>query len=248
MRNSWRYATFITFFMLLASSSLLAQNMREEVRRARQVYRRHQYANAEVAYRKALSKDSTFTEARFGLAGTQYAQGRTDEALQNYAALVQDPTLTPKRRAELMHNLGNSFMKKKDYRQSVEAYKHSLRINPTDEETRYNLALAMKLLQKQQQQGGGGDNQDQNKENNQDKNQPQNNPNNNNQGGQQQPQPSKQDNTQKDQQPRQNEMSRESAEKILKAYEQDEEKTREKVEQMRKQRMKQQKGNSTKQW
>jgi len=234
--------------MLLASSSLLAQNMREEVRRARQVYRRHQYANAEVAYRKALSKDSTFTEARFGLAGTQYAQGRTDEALQNYAALVQDPTLTPKRRAELMHNLGNSFMKKKDYRQSVEAYKHSLRINPTDEETRYNLALAMKLLQKQQQQGGGGDNQDQNKENNQDKNQPQNNPNNNNQGGQQQPQPSKQDNTQKDQQPRQNEMSRESAEKILKAYEQDEEKTREKVEQMRKQRMKQQKGNSTKQW
>ena len=132
--------------MLLASSSLLAQNMREEVRRARQVYRRHQYANAEVAYRKALSKDSTFTEARFGLAGTQYAQGRTDEALQNYAALVQDPTLTPKRRAELMHNLGNSFMKKKDYRQSVEAYKHSLRINPTDEETRYNLALAMKLL------------------------------------------------------------------------------------------------------
>ncbi|MCE8172577.1 tetratricopeptide repeat protein [Porphyromonas gingivalis] len=248
MRNSWRYATFITFFMLLASSSLLAQNMREEVRRARQVYRRHQYANAEVAYRKALSKDSTFTEARFGLAGTQYAQGRTDEALQNYAALVQDPTLTPKRRAELMHNLGNSFMKKKDYRQSVEAYKHSLRINPTDEETRYNLALAMKLLQKQQQQGGGGDNQDQNKENNHDKKQPQNNPNNNNQGGQQQPQPSKQDNTQKDQQPRQNEMSRESAEKILKAYEQDEEKTREKVEQMRKQRMKQQKGNSTKQW
>lgn len=245
MRNSWRYATFITFFMLLASSSLLAQNMREEVRRARQVYRRHQYANAEVAYRKALSKDSTFTEARFGLAGTQYAQGRTDEALQNYAALVQDPTLTPKRRAELMHNLGNSFMKKKDYRQSVEAYKHSLRINPTDEETRYNLALAMKLLQKQQQQGGG-DNQDQNKENNHDKKQPQNNPNNNNQGGQ--PQPSKQDNTQKDQQPRQNEMSRESAEKILKAYEQDEEKTREKVEQMRKQRMKQQKGNSTKQW
>ena len=247
MRNSWRYATFLTFFMLLASSSLLAQNMREEVRRARQVYRRHQYANAEVAYRKALSKDSTFTEARFGLAGTQYAQGRTDEALQNYAALVQDPTLTPKRRAELMHNLGNSFMKKKDYRQSVEAYKHSLRINPTDGETRYNLALAMKLLQKQQQQGGG-DNQDQNKENNHDKKQPQNNPNNNNQGGQQQPQPSKQDNTQKDQQPRQNEMSRESAEKILKAYEQDEEKTREKVEQMRKQRMKQQKGNSTKQW
>ena len=127
-----------------------------------------------------------------------------------------------------MHNLGNSFMKKKDYRQSVEAYKHSLRINPTDEETRYNLALAMKLLQKQQQQGGG-DNQDQNKENNHDKNQPQNNPNNNNQGGQQQPEPSKQDNTQKDQQPRQNEMSRESAEKILKAYEQDEEKTREKA-------------------
>ncbi len=233
--------------LLLSVAQLASQNIREDVRRARKVYRNHQYANAEVAYRKALAQDSTFTEARFGLAGAQYAQGRTDEALQEYTALMQDPTLSPKRRAELMHNLGNALMKKKDYRQSVEAYKHSLRLNPTDDETRYNLALAMKLLRNQQQQGGGGDdNQEQNQNNNQDKNQQQNNPNNNQ--GQQQPQPAKQDNTQQNKQDRQNEMSRESAEKILKAYEQDEEKTREKVEQMRKLQVKQQKGGSTKKW
>lgn len=233
--------------LLLSVAQLASQNIREDVRRARKVYRNHQYANAEVACRKALAQDSTFTEARFGLAGAQYAQGRTDEALQEYTALMQDPTLSPKRRAELMHNLGNALMKKKDYRQSVEAYKHSLRLNPTDDETRYNLALAMKLLRNQQQQGGGGDdNQEQNQNSNQDKNQQQNNPNNNQ--GQQQPQPAKQDNTQQNKQDRQNEMSRESAEKILKAYEQDEEKTREKVEQMRKLQVKQQKGGSTKKW
>ncbi|PVZ11603.1 tetratricopeptide repeat protein [Porphyromonas loveana] len=233
--------------LLLSVAQLASQNIREDVRRARKVYRNHQYANAEVVYRKALAQDSTFTEARFGLAGAQYAQGRTDEALQEYTALMQDPTLSPKRRAELMHNLGNALMKKKDYRQSVEAYKHSLRLNPTDDETRYNLALAMKLLRNQQQQGGGGDdNQEQNQNSNQDKNQQQNNPNNNQ--GQQQPQPAKQDNTQQNKQDRQNEMSRESAEKILKAYEQDEEKTREKVEQMRKLQVKQQKGGSTKKW
>lgn len=43
---------------------------------------------------------------------------------------------------KIFHNLGNSFMEQKKYKEAVEAYKNSLRNNPTDEETRYNLALA----------------------------------------------------------------------------------------------------------
>ena len=56
------------------------------------------------------------------------------------------------RLAEIYHNVGNIGMQSKEYAKSVEAYKQSLRLNPKDDETRYNLALAQKLLHDQQQQ------------------------------------------------------------------------------------------------
>lgn len=56
-------------------------------------------------------------------------------------------------------------MQNKEYDKSVEAFKQSLRLNPADDETRYNLALAQKLLENQQ-----NENQDQNQDQqNQDK-------------------------------------------------------------------------------
>ncbi len=58
------------------------------------------------------------------------------------------------------HNLGNVFMKQKDYAKAVEAYKNALRNNSEDEETRYNYALAKELLDKEQEQ----QNQDQNEQ------------------------------------------------------------------------------------
>ena len=65
------------------------------------------------------------------------------------------------------HNLGNAFYQQKDYKKAVEAYKNALRNDPTDEETRYNLALAKK---EEEKNGGGGDDNkdDQNKDQNED--------------------------------------------------------------------------------
>ena len=42
------------------------------------------------------------------------------------------------------------------YGEAIEAYKESLRNNPADNETRYNLALCKRLQKKQKQNGGGG--------------------------------------------------------------------------------------------
>ena len=84
--------------------------------------------------------------------------------------------------AHIYHNMGVLFQAGKDYGQAVEAYKMSLRNNPKDDETRYNLALAQKLLKDQQQNQQNQDqNQDQNKdnqENKQDQKQDQNKQNN----------------------------------------------------------------------
>src|SRR5690606_11862131 len=65
---------------------------------------------------------------------------------------------------KIYHNLGNVFMNEKQYRAAVEAYKNALRNNPKDEETRYNLALAKKMLEEQGDEGGGGED-DQQEEN-----------------------------------------------------------------------------------
>merc|ERR1711991_196942 len=70
-------------------------------------------------------------------------------------------------KAEAYHNMGNSFMKEKEYGKAVEAFKNSLRNNSKDDETRYNLALAKELLKNQQQ----------NKDDNKDKNSKEDNKN-----------------------------------------------------------------------
>ena len=66
--------------------------------------------------------------------------------------------------AHIYHNMGVIFQAGKDYAKAVDAYKMSLRNNPTDHETRYNLALAQKMLKDQQNQQNQDQNQDQNKD------------------------------------------------------------------------------------
>jgi catalase len=117
--------------------------------------------------------------------------------------------------------MGVIFHSQKDYAKAVEAYKESLRNNPKDDETRYNLALAQKQLQDQQQnqdQNQDQDKQDQQKE--QDKQQDQQKDQQQNQDQQQQPsQPEKKD----------NEMSKENAEQLLNSVMQDEKDVQDKV-------------------
>ena len=127
--------------------------------------------------------------------------------------------------AHIYHNMGVLFQAGKDYAQAVEAYKMSLRNNPKDDETRYNLALAQKMLKDQQQNQQNQDqNQDQNKdeqEKKQDQQKDQNKQNDQKKDDQQQ-QPSKPE--KKD-----NEMSKENAEQLLNSVMQDEKDTQDKV-------------------
>src|SRR5690606_18812830 len=68
------------------------------------------------------------------------------------------------------HNIGNILMKENKCQEAVDAYKNALRNNPSDNETRYNLALAKKCAddQKDEQQDDNKD--DQNKEQDEDEN------------------------------------------------------------------------------
>lgn len=239
----------IIWMMLLVFSSgaVFAQKAeRKHVREGNGLYNKKKYTEAEIAYRKSLEVNPRSVEGTYNLGNALYKQKKYSEAGQQYQLLggrAEKIAKMPEgktRLAQVFHNMGNIGMQSKQYAQSVEAYKQSLRFNPDDNQTRYNLALAQKLLKDQQNQ----QKQDQNKDKNKDKNKDQNKQN------QQQDQQSKQDNkkdnkTQK--QPQQNEeMSKDNAQQMLDAFLQDEKNTQEKVKKAQAQQ--QQRRKIDKQW
>ena len=141
--------------------------------------------------------------------------------MEQYQAAASDEK-DKEKAAMAWHNAGNVFMSNKDYQKSIEAYKQALRRFPQDDETRYNLALAQKLLQEQEQQD---QDQDQNKDQQQEQNQDQQQDQNQDQEQQQNP----------------NQMQQQNAEQILEAMMQNERDTQEKVKAQQMQQQKQRK-------
>lgn len=179
--------------------------------------------DAEVNYRKALEVNPKSTVSMFNLGNTLTQQNKLQEAMEQYVGATKIEK-DKSNLAQIYHNMGVIFHSQKDYAKAVEAYKESLRNNPKDDETRYNLALAQKQLQDQQQ------NQDQNQDQDQDKQDQQKEQDK--QQDQQKDQQQKQD--QQQQQPSQpekkdNEMSKENAEQLLNSVMQDEKDVQDKV-------------------
>ena len=154
---------------LLASSQLLAQGEKEInlIADGNKGYQNEAYIEAEVDYRKALSINSANTKAQHNIGNALYRTKDFDQANQRYFQ-TQKNSLNKSEKHLAFHNMGNGFMQQKMYEKAVEAYKNALRNNPTDDETRYNYALAKELLEKEkQEQEENQDQQDQNDQNDQ---------------------------------------------------------------------------------
>ena len=147
------------FYILLLFCSLgfalLGQTVRIDARRGNKSFARKDYQSARQAYLSSIARDSTYAPARLGLGDALYYSGDTIPAVQMWQRIASDAEADPRIQALAWHNIGNRCMDQQAYDKAIEAYKESLRRNPTDEETRYNLALAIKLNKKPPQQGGG---------------------------------------------------------------------------------------------
>ena len=115
------------------------------------------YIEAEVEYRKAISKDKASSKAAHNLGNILFENENYDEAIQEYFKTQKNSELNLEKHSAF-HNLGNSYMKKKDYAQAIEAYKNALRNNSEDDETRYNYALAKKFLEGDKRQNSQNNN------------------------------------------------------------------------------------------
>lgn len=227
-----RILLILSLLTTFSLTGLAQKEVRQLARSGNKLYQKEKYDKAELKYRKALEINPSDKVANFNLANTLLRTERGDEADKIYQELLKEVKILPKEQAaDVAHNAGNLAMSKKDYAKAVDMYKESLRRRPTDEETRYNLALAQKLLQQQQQENNEDNKDDQQ---NQDQQQ-QDNQQQQNQQNQQQNQQKDQPNKQQEQPQNAETMSQDNAEKILQAYIQDEKDTQRKVEQMKQQ-------------
>lgn len=229
--------------------SIYAQDYRSNTRKGNKVYDKKQYSDAEILYRKALASDSTFYKAQYNLGDALYKDKRYDEAVNYYNKVLENPTADASTKAKAYYNMGNSYLQSgldnrtdpaamEKFKNAISSYQNSLKINPKDNDTKYNLSYAKKMLQQMQQQNQQQQNQNQQQQNqqqqqdknnkdNKDKNEQQNK--DNQQQNQNQQQEQQQNKDQQQQRPqgtdKNQEQKKKDAERILDAVKNNEKKT-----------------------
>ena len=116
----------------------------------------NEFITAEVAYRKAIAIEENKATGSYNLGNAYYKNSKNEEALSRFVNAAKVATTKPQAH-QAFHNLGNALMNQKEYSGAVEAYKNALRNNPSDDQSRYNLALAKDLLEKNPPQEGEDD-------------------------------------------------------------------------------------------
>ena len=229
--------------LILSAQMLSAQTDKSEVRKGNREYRKGEFKEAEIDYRRALVKDSLSFAANYNLACDLYRQEQYDEA-GNYMKKIADQAAASARESDYYYNLGDIALAKQDYKGAVDAFEKALLLNPGDLDAKENYVYAKMMLQNQQNQQNqdnqDNQNQDQNQDDqNQNQDQKQNDQNQDNQDQKQNDQNQDQNNNQdqRNDQDRQNQspqqqdakISPQAAQQMLQAIQAREKETQDKV-------------------
>jgi len=238
----------VLFLGSVVFSPVFSQAERKHIRQGNGYYEEGEYKKAEESYIEAMEKKPGSFEGAFNLGNVTYRQGRYEDA-SNQFELTATKEADKEATARSYHNLGNSLLQGKQYEKSIEAYKNALRNDPSDNDTKYNLAYAQQMLAKQQkqeqEQEQNKDNKDQEEEKDKDK-QEQENKDKQDQKDQDQKDQDQKEQDQKEQQnkgeeenkdkkqegkeqPRPDQISKEDAQRLLDALKNDEQKLLEKL-------------------
>lgn len=205
------------FIMTVMAIGVSAQSDRQYIRNGNRLYRQQNFPKAEAEYRKALTQNHTNVQAAYNLGCALMQQQKDSAAIVQFENAGKAET-SKLRKSMCYHNIGVICQKHRMFAEAIEAYKESLRNNPSDNETRYNLELCRRQLKNQQKDGGGNNNKEK-----EDKNKDQQKQQSEKQDK------NKNDDKQKQQQNQQQKMSKENAEQMLNAAMQEEKATQQKL-------------------
>jgi tetratricopeptide (TPR) repeat protein len=227
--QSIRPGILIVTLFFVSAVMTFAQAEKKFIRQGNHAYEKEKFPDSEILYRKALDKNKESADALFNTGDALYKQKKYEEAARQFDvnySMNEDK----KKKSASLYNMGNSLLMANKVKESIDAYKGSLKLNPRNTEAKYNLAYAQDLLQKQQQQQQQQQ-KDQNK-NNQDKNkdkQQQNKDQKDSQDKKDQNQDKKDQQQQQQQQQQDQGISKEDAQRVLDALANDEKNVQEKV-------------------
>lgn len=176
-------------------------------------YEEGRYPEAETSYRKSLERNNKASTS-YNLANSMFMQNRIPEAISEYQKTIASSD-NPDVRSRAFYNMGNAYFQNNEFEQSIQAYKESLKINPTDEDAKKNLMLALRQLKQQQQENKQDQQQEQQQQEQQDQ--------------QQQDQQEQQQQDQQQQEQKKEDVSKDEANEILKAIEREDQRVQEKL-------------------
>lgn len=232
----------IFLIFVLGAASGYAQKEKKRVRQGNSEYKDGNFQEAEKEYRKALMEKPGYNKGTFNLGDAMYEQENYEESNKLFSEVVERST-DASQKAAAYYNIGNTFMKENKFKESIDAYKNSLRLNPNDANAKYNLEYARKKLKEQeekqqnQDQNQDQDNKDQDKKDqdkkdqNKDKDQDKKDQQDKDKENQDKKDQNK-DNQKKDQQQKQQpqQISKQDAQRMLDALKNDEKKTLQKLQ------------------
>jgi Ca-activated chloride channel family protein len=148
----------------------------EQLRAGNSAYTDSNYTQAEEAYRKSAADDPSSAKAAFNLGDALYRQERYEEAIEAFEKSYGKQS-DPQQQSKSLQNLGNAHYQMKNYPEAAKAYGESLKLDPENEEARYNMAQALRRIQEpppqQEQQEGEKQEKEEQEENKQEQAQPQ---------------------------------------------------------------------------
>lgn len=228
--------------LCLIAEGFAQRTDRDFIRRGNKLYEDSLFVKAEVEYRRALDVNPQSMEAMYNLGNALLAQQKAEEAMKQFQAAASVIPVNGRNIAfneadkehlsKIYHNMGVLLQSSQQLDACIEAYKNSLRNNPRDHETRYNLTVALKqkhvaLKQKQQQEQQQEQQQDQQEQEKEDLQEQQDQQK---QEEKEQQNQQNQEQQEQQQQEQQQNMSKENAEQMLRAIMQDEKEIQEKVQ------------------
>lgn len=167
----YRFLIHIICILSVATASAQKYPERGLVRKGNRAFEKQLYEKSLASYEEALHCDSTNFVTRYNMGNALIFAERYDRAAQLLSQAAADTTRMVEERAEAMFNLGNLHLSQQKLQEALDAYKGSLRLNPSDEQAKFNYVYVKRLMENNQNQQEQQNQDQENQHNQQDKNQ-----------------------------------------------------------------------------
>lgn len=133
----------LSIAFVILSGFAVSQSWKDSVINARKAYFSKDYEKAFNTYAGVKKTSKNYPEILTEQAQSAYRGAKFDASESIYRKCTSR-SKDPKSKARSYYNLGNALMKQNKFQEAIRAYRSALKINPFNEQARYNLSQALR--------------------------------------------------------------------------------------------------------